>query len=278
MLTIEDRCARLEVSNRRQRAAWMVTTVLGIVVIAGGAGQPGTTPDVLRARTIELVAPSGERVAVLGFNAELRCGELSTFGVDGSKKVWIGAEPAQQNGALETYGRTGKPLAGLYADDNTGSGALGIRNAAGSQIHYTSGDKDGNAQSLSLNAAGRPIQKLSCTSKGAGWLSVRGADGTPLVQLGGANEDGNGVLLVGRTNNKPAAQLKGYSGFGVLSLFDDAGRVRVRVAATDEHGGRVGVVTPAGKTWSWWPATPESAASTTDHALDLMDEILNGIK
>lgn len=277
MLTVEDRCARLEVSNRRHRAAWIVTTVLGIAVIAGGAGQPGTTPDLLRARTIELVAPSGERVAVLGFNAELRCGEFSTFGVDGSKKVWLGGEPAQQNGAVEIYAK-GKPLAGLYADDNTGCGVMALQNPAGTNIHYLSGDKEGNAQALALNAAGHHIHRLGCTPKGAGWLSVRGTDGAALVQMGGANEDGNGVVLLSRVNGKPAAQLKGYSGISLLSLFDEAGQVRVRVGATDQHGGRVGVVTPAGKTWSWWPATPESAASTTDSVSDFMDEVLNGLK
>lgn len=277
MLTVEDRCARLEVSNRRHRAAWIVTTVLGIVVIAGGAGQPGTTPDVLRARTIELVAPSGERVAVLGFNAELRCGEFSTFGVDGSKKVWLGGEPAQQNGAVEIYAK-GKPLAGLYADDNTGCGVMALQNPAGTNIHYLSGDKEGNAQALALNAAGHLIHKLGCTPKGAGWLSVRGSDGAALVQMGGANEDGNGALIISRAQGRPAAQIKAYPGLSLLSLFDEDGDVRIRVGATGAHGGRVGVVTAEGKTWSWWPPAPESPSNSTGNGSDLMDAILNGAR
>lgn len=278
MDTSDQRLSRVERRIRNQGALLTGLACVAATCLAGGAGQPESIPTTVRAQRFEVVTATGQRVAEIAFNSDLECGELTITSADGTKRVRLTGEKAQRNGAVEIYGESGVALGGLYADDNTGSGALVIRNAAGSQIHYTSGDKDGNAQSLSLNAAGRPIQKLSCTSKGAGWMSVRGADGTPLVQLGGANEDGNGVLLVGRTNNKPAAQLKGYSGFGVLSLFDDAGRVRVRVAATDEHGGRVGVVTPAGKTWSWWPATPESAASTTDHVSDFMDEILNGLK
>lgn len=276
---IEARLTHLEKTNRRSRIGLIVLGSLGAAVLAGGAAQPDTAPALLRAQRFELATAAGQKVAEIAFNSELGCGEITTFASDGTKRVWLGGERVQSNGAIEIYGKTGKPLAGLYASDETGSGFFAVNNAAGQGIHYLSGDKNGNASTWALNNAGKLVYSLGCTTKSAGWINVASADGTPLVRFGGADEDGNGVLLVGRADGKPAAQLKGYKDHSLLSLFDGLGRVRMRVASTSQYGGRVGVYTTDDKAWAYWPEKAEFPSGSGGSAgPGLIDEILRGGK
>ncbi len=276
--SIENRLTFLERSNRRYRTGAIVLGSLGAVLLAGGAAQPENVPAIMRSQRFEIVSPSGEKVVEFAFNSELGCGEITTFSTDGTKRVRLGGEKVQSNGAVEIFGKTGITLAALYASDETGSGFVAVNNAAGKGIHYFYGDKEGNARSTALNRSGKTVYTLACTPKEAGWLKLHGADGTALVQGGGANEDGNGVLMIARGNGKPAAELKGYSEHTLLSLFDGLGQVRTRVASTTPHGGRIGVYTAAGKPWAYWPERAEIPSGGSVTGPDVVDTILDGAK
>ena len=170
--TLEDRIAKLETSNHRQRMILLGVAFVGAAGVGLGMTKhskgPDGPPDVIRAESFEVVNEWGEVLLRL-FGTDEGDGIVSIFNADGGPVVTLGS--VDNAGVVTTYNSDGIWCVGLTATDE-GAGSLAI---------YSS---DGGL-----------LSELSAADARSGRLSIYNSKGDELVHLG-SSPDGDGAVVV----------------------------------------------------------------------------------
>lgn len=228
--SIETRLARIEGSlARAQRSArrWRCGALVACSALAlaglGAAVQDAGIPDVLRARSIEVVGAND--TVMLMLRAGDTGGQLDVWNPKGNNVVRITAN--EHGGDVAVWNNASAPVAGLFATDKGGRAEVGDAN--GSTLGALARGEEGGA--LILSGPGETASSLRAEAGGAGAVvSMRRADGSVGFLAGVAQ------------------------GASVLSMRNPAGKEVLYAGATAEHAGVLRLADAAGN---------EAAAVTT---------------
>ncbi len=205
--TIEDRVAKLERSNRRLRLILLGGIAIGAVGVGLGMNQANKVPDVIQAKSIEVVDDTGAVLVELSSTrqdgATEVAGTLTTFKSDGNRLVWI-SNNAQGNGNISVYTEDAREMVRL------GTFFHGTR-------RFDKEDQD--------IRVGHALIELGLNETGTGALAVYDDDGNELVTLT-STEEGLGAFGTFEPNGAALLiALPGKEIGGRLIAFQGAGNV-----------------------------------------------------
>jgi hypothetical protein len=152
------RLRKLEKSQARYRAAFLVTATLTIGLCVVGAKPKAD--DVIQAKTFEVVNDSNQVMA--RFTSTNGKGEFHTFRADGSPLVSIFSSD-DDSGRLETYNAKGK-VNNILCSSSTGSGSLVINNTLGTPAVQLTASVEKNGGMWVYNTAGTAIADVTASS------------------------------------------------------------------------------------------------------------------
>ncbi|MDA7668808.1 hypothetical protein N8596_00905 [bacterium] len=193
MSTTEDRIENLQSQVRRQRR-WNIA--LGVVVVVGGlmaATGVRSVPDVIQAKSFEVVNDEGKAVVLLEsvlFKGE-HYGQVATQNGKGQALVRLGAN-ADGCGLVGTQNGKGQELVKL-AVTTDGQGVIETKNGKGLVLVHIGVTADGGSIATT-NGKDRILVQLGANTDGNGSVVTQNGKGGTLVVLS-ANTDGNGGLV-----------------------------------------------------------------------------------
>ena len=114
-MNLDQRMARIERENRIHRALWGVAVLLVLAFVVWGHAQP--IPDVIQARSIQVVDAGGRRVAAL--------------------------DAMDTGGILRVFNKAGKAVAAMQVSSD-GSGSVSVFNNAGVLVAALQVSSDGS--------------------------------------------------------------------------------------------------------------------------------------
>jgi len=235
MPTLEQRIARLELSNRRLRALCLVACLGFGGLWAMGAGSPNDAPpgrtihELLRAHRLELVNDAGQAVVRLGhsedggfilvFDEKSReVARIAAEAVGTTRGGLIAACRADDGGKLVSLGanKIGRGEISVFGPKDQAFVSLGAGAVGG--IVSTHGDHGrelvrlgsvrGDGTVRTQNARGEVLVNLGVTAGGQGAVATYDGKGKPLVQLGATTSEGRAAISLGdRTSDRPLAQI-----------------------------------------------------------------------
>ncbi|MDA7659971.1 hypothetical protein OAG01_00350 [bacterium] len=229
MSTTEDRIENLENRVRRQRR-WNIA--LGAVVVVGGlmaATGVRSVPDVIQAKSFEVVGDKGETLVLLAANPKgdgaVEVRRKGRGGDLGAKVALLGVDESG-NGSLNVFNRDGMTMIGLFGADPTGNGSLGVYSQRGKQVFQASPDPDGHGVVQVYNKDGKTIiAAVGAGPMGHGGISVFAKDGKQVVQAA-SDAAGEGVISVFNKNQKVVASMEvNTDASGIIGVLNNDGEV-----------------------------------------------------
>ncbi|MCA8981303.1 MAG: hypothetical protein H6831_00235 [Planctomycetes bacterium] len=191
---------RLIRSTRFQRG--LAVLLLLQLALAAGEQEP-VIPEVIRARSLQVVDPEGTPVVLI-------------------------ASDRDGNGGMALYDREGRPLVSLEAD-RRGAGAVNVMDPDRPAISAAFLGVDPHGDGLAGVRSARDLGGASfgIGVHGAGEFAVYNAAGRRVAAFGG-DAHGAGMLRLSDDAQNPAVNLgRTDSGRGVVTVFDETGKAHV---------------------------------------------------
>lgn len=268
-MTIEDRIAKLETSNRRLRLMLLGFALTGAVGIGLGMTQASKVPEVIQAKRFEVVNDKGMAVVSLSTNIAGK-GFVGTFNSSGDKLVTITSSP--NGGVVSTYNQKGGHVTSLGACEH--GGKIMTRNTEGKTVFLADADNDGHGFMQVVNSQGSLLARVGALpnraagsvevfnetggltvginsgTTGDGMVNTYGGGGTKLASLT-ATQDGDGGVLAFDRDGKLRGTLSGGAPPAVIQarrfeVVNDAGKPMVTLTSS-EAGGWIDTANAAGE-------------------------------
>ncbi len=245
MSTLEQEVRTLQKQVRRQRR-WNIA--LGGLVLVGGlmaATAAKSVPDVIQAKTFEVVNDAGVAVVTLRSckwdGVILKCdnkgnvtfivvnekgeggmgeGTVITQNGKGGMLVRLGVTTDGEGGVVTENGK-GQKLVELGA--TSGGGSVTTENGKGGRL-VELGVTPGGGSVTTGNGKGGRLVRLGVTTNGEGVVKTQNGKGGTLVELG-ATTDGEGLVVTENGKGQTLVELGVYNGLngGYVETFTQTG-------------------------------------------------------
>lgn len=218
-----DRIEELAAQVRRLRRinAVMIGAFALSAMLAAGALR--SVPTLVQAERFEVIDPSGERVASIGWNSA--GGVLEIYNADGGSVAAIESQASDRGGVVRTFDGSGQMLVRLGAT-TIGQGTLTTFNASGEDLVRIGATTTGAGAIRTLNGRGQSLVRLGATINGQGMLSTFSGNGQDLVRLG-ATATGQGMVTTLGSDGQDLVRLGAErAGHGTIDILDRSGRLR----------------------------------------------------
>ena len=226
-MTLDQRIARLEITNRRYRLLLTAVSLALIAAVCMSAVQIDTVPDVIQTRKLEIVDDL-ERVLVTLQGGPQGSGVVETFDETGDLVVALSGVHVgnEHHGMVTTYNGNGQELVAV----GSGRGGIGVI--------------------TTFNRNGRKLVRLDANKTGEGMVTTYDRRGRALAALGAAQDDKVDRIIRARgfevvdDQNRTLVRLR-YSaqGSGEVATFDQNGRLAVALSSIRLGDASLGRVT-----------------------------------
>jgi hypothetical protein len=152
------RLRRLERSQARYRAAFLITAAVAAVLCTTGARRQAET--LVQAKSFEVVNDDSKVLAK--FSSISGKGDFRTYRADGSQLVSVSSS-SDDSGRIDVYNADGKPIITL-STSTTGAGSLVVNNSAGARSIQIGSTPDKNGGIWIYNAEGSRIATITAAS------------------------------------------------------------------------------------------------------------------
>ena len=166
----------------------LALALMALAPLLLGLEQLGDADHVVQARQFQVVSPSGEVQARLGYAGEFG-GLLSLSNARGEPRVIL-TLTTQGDPIMEMMASNGEAVLRAFVRDN--GGRLLLLSGGKPLLSLHTNVVGGGLATLRPN--GKVLVDVSALQDGAGALIVRSADGVPVARL--SSEDGKGALLL----------------------------------------------------------------------------------
>lgn len=229
MAGIEERMEQAERRAGRWRLLAILLLLPAIALPFMAAAQQARTPDVVRARRVEVVDEAG-RVVLLA-SSQSWGGQLDLWGATGQNTIRLASQAA--GGDLVVFHTGGKAVGGLFAVDGGGRMEVSALSNAASSIAQAT---DQSAAWGTLDGAGKSAALCSSPAAGASRIALMDGDGREQVALAGSSGSG-GAVRVGDAHGALAAQVAVGPAGGLVEALTASGAVVASLGATEGSGG-----------------------------------------
>ena len=223
MSTLEQEVRTLQKQVRRQRR-WNIA--LGGLVLVGGlmaATAAKSVPDVIQAKTFEVVNDAGVAVVTLesfkdagAINLTDKNGNMTFFALSAEDKDGMSL------GMVTTRNGKGQTLVELGVT-TAGEGLVETQNGKGGRLVKLGTTTDGEGVVVTENGKGEKLVELGVTTDGEGFVETQNGKGQNLVSLSGTPMGGK-VLCTNSAGNNVVAVACGPDGEGRVMTMDAAGK------------------------------------------------------
>ena len=209
-MTLDQRIARLEITNRRYRLLLTAVSLALIAAVCISAVQIDTVPDVIQTRKLEIV--------------------------DDLQRVLVTLQGGPQgSGVVETFDETGDLVVALSGVQvgNEHHGMVTTYNGNGQELVAVGSGRGGTGVITTFNRNGRKLVRMDANKTGEGMVTTYDRRGRALAALGAAQNDKVDRIIRAR-------------GFEVV---DDQNRTLVRLRYSAQGSGEVATFDQNGRLW-----------------------------
>jgi hypothetical protein len=220
METIETRLQKLEKTNSLYRFFFLAFATIGIIYFFTFGRQ--AVPDVISAKSFQVVDNNGKVLAILGGNYS--AGNLQLFDDTGNKLVNL-LKNSEGAGSVLLYSSKGE-INWKATSTAGGGGWMGIYNSDGNEV-FSSGCTDTKTGYLLVNnQKGDYMFRVSYTEGvGGGWMGLYNSEGKNALLSLAPNTNGDGVIEFFNRSNTRIVSIGGTTtgGDGAVSTWNGSG-------------------------------------------------------
>lgn len=222
--SFEDRIAKLETSNRRLRLLLLGVAIVSAAGIGLGMTQASKVPDVIQAKSFEVVNDDG--VAVVKLKSWQRGGWIETNNHQGERLFLVAA--SEFGGVAAIFDGAGSQLVTLNTSE-TGTGTISTFDRAGTGMVSLGTNTSGEGLIRTFNSSGGKLVTISSSPSGGG-VSTYNQKGGRVTALEACEHGGK--IMTRNTKGKTVFLADADNdGHGFMQVVNSQGSLLARVGA-----------------------------------------------